>query len=82
MLDPRPPRPEPEGTEQRRRWSAWAYTVYFPLTRVTNVNNIQAVTAAGGNVLAAGYKNQPSDCQYGPATGQVAAQSVDPESST
>ena len=51
-----------------------AYTVYFPLTRITNVNNIRGATAAGSSVLAAGYSNQPSDCSYANST--VATQSI------
>ncbi|KAK9792762.1 hypothetical protein WJX73_009655 [Symbiochloris irregularis] len=56
--------------------SAPAYQVYFPLTRVTNVNNIRAAAARGSSVLAPGYTNQPSDCQYAQPAGQVSAQSV------
>ena len=48
----------------RRLLCAQAYTVYFPLTRITNVNNIAAAAAAGSSVLAPGYFNQPSDCSY------------------
>ena len=38
--------------------------MYFPLARITNINNIAAATAAGGSVTAPGYSAKPVDCQY------------------
>ena len=48
------------------------YTVYFPLTRNTNVNNIRA---AGNNVTTIDYLEKPSDCQYN-LTSSVASSSI------
>ena len=40
------------------------YSVFFPLIRVTNINNIRGAAAAGSSVLQPGYFNQPTDCSY------------------
>lgn len=38
------------------------YTIFFPLTRNTNINNIRA--AGSANVTTVAYMTAPSDCQY------------------
>ena len=50
------------------------YTIFFPLTRNTNKDNIKA---AGDNVTTEDYMVAPSDCEY--KSGIVSASSVGSE---
>lgn len=46
------------------------YRIFFPLSRNTNIKDIEA---AGDNVTTLAYMEKPSDCSYGPATVSTAS---------
>lgn len=56
------------------------YLVYFPLTRITNMNNIRAATLLDVDVTSRAYLKQPVDCKYAAADapGAVTAASIPP----
>lgn len=51
------------------------YTVYFPLSRITNRNNVAGAIAARSSVDAPDYNTKPTDCQYAQTVSTASASS-------
>ena len=54
---------------------AQEYTVYFPLSRVTNKANVAGALARGSSVDAPDYNSAPTDCQYAQSVSTASASS-------